>query len=254
MNGDFRPLTVFVDGKQIADGNRIRVQGRSNMTLLPDFFTIDLYNISDNDEYNLKNGKMIWACGEDNGMLCYGEIDDIYTHIEEGNEIISVGVSDGQTFWDTNVEKTIKAGVRLKETIVAVLKGAVIGSYLAENPRLVRGQVFHGKLPYIVKNIASGVNARAFYSHGAVHVVTKGKALDTVKISDDEIISNPRIAKGIRMYSVDVRGYPVGAMVKVESGTYRLVSQSIDADNFIGKWETVIILVDESMVENVGGW
>ena len=224
------------------------------MTLLPDFFTIDIYNLPDVEESLIRNGKIMYALGFDNSTLCYGTIEDIYSHVEGANDVISVSISDGQEFWDAKVNKTISAGVRIKETIAAILKGAVIGSYLADNPRLVRGQTLSGSLPQIVQNMASGVNARAFISHGAVHIVGKGQSNDVVTVRDDEIISVPGYANGVCIAYVKVKGFAVGSMIYFKDGYYRLVAQAVDADNFNGTWQTQLILVDESQVENMGGW
>lgn len=224
------------------------------MTLLPDFFTIDCYNASDDDISSIRNAKIVHANAFDNSMICYGKVEDVYEHVSGANTIVTIALSDGQDFWNAKVGKTIGAGVNFKETFRAIVQGVKLGSYVAENPHLLRGQTLTGSLPYIVQNMASAVNARAFIRHGALHVVGKGRYSNINIISDDDLVADPGTGNEIRVVSVEVKGYAVGSMVQFENGLYRLVAQSIDADNFKGQWKTDLVLVNENKVESMGGW
>lgn len=238
---------------QIAVDHRIRVQGRANMTLLPDFFCVDIYNLPDADLGRIRNSKILFVTAIDNSTICYGQIEDVYVHSAGSNVITTIAVSDGQDFWEAKIRKTIGKGAGVKETLNAILEGAVFGSYLADNPRLVRGQTIYGPQPEIVRKAAQSVNARAFISHGVLHVVQKGKTDNTTIIPEDDIIDEPSIADGVCLVRVKVKGYAVGTMAIIRDKLYRIAAQSVEADNQSGIWRTDLVLVNEDMVSGMGG-
>ena len=250
---DLRILRVYADSVQIAIESRVRVQGRSNMTLLPDFFAIDVYNMPDEDLGKVRSSNILFVNGLDNSTICYGQIEDIFVRPSESNVVTTISISDGNDFWNAQIRKTIGRGAGVRESISAILKGAVLGSYLAENPRLIRGQTISGKQPEIIRSYAQSLNARAFLSHGVLHIVEKGKAENTVIIPESELIEEPSIANGVCILQLKVKGYAVGSMAIVRGKQYRIAAQSVDADNFSGMWRTELILVNEDMLSWMGG-
>lgn len=224
------------------------------MTLLPDFFTIDCYNISETDKTYILNAKYAHVNAFDSSMICYGKVEDVYEYVSGANNVTSIAISDGQEFWNARVNKTIGAGVHFKETLGSIIQGAKMGTYTADNPRFLRGQALTGSLPQNVQNMASAVGARAFIRHEALHIVGKGKYNNIYEITEEDVVADPGFAGGICVVSVKVKGYAVGAMVEFRNGLYRLVAQSIDADSYKGTWKTELVLVNENDVPNMGGW
>lgn len=222
------------------------------MTLLPDFYEIDVYNLTNEDLATVKETKTISALDEVDALLCCGEIEDIYTHPEETNVITTLVIADGSAFSQMRVSKTIGSGSWNRDAFFHILGGRVNGSYLAANPRLPRGQVFLGRLDDNVHTLAKTANARAFFTHGSVYIVEKGKADDILTLEENDIIDEPSYAEGICIVKAKVHGYSVGTLMKFRGRVWRLVSQSINADNMKGAWRTELTLVDESYLSAYG--
>ena len=249
---EYRPMTLKADGREIASELRIRVRGTANMTLLPDLFLIDIYNLSDEERALIELASAMSAEDEENACLCYGEIEDVYTHPEESNTITTVVLIDGKDFWSKKVFRTIGRGSGVRETLTELLGDGTMGFYAAENPRLLRGQTFSGKLPEIVSMLAKTANARAFYTHGAVFVTQRGQADNILAIDENDVIEDPSYAEGVVILKVHVKGYAVGTLTNYRGSRYRLASQTINADNQKGSWETELILVDEGCLSAYG--
>lgn len=250
---EFRPLKLRVGNTDIATNQRIRVKGSHNMTLLPDFFMIDVFNMTDVDLAIVKDGGQITIIGKDDFMLCRGEVDDMYTHMEGVNLITTISILDGKKFYETNIRESIGAGASVRTTFNSIMRNASIGSFCATDKRIFRGQTFSGRLADSISMLARSVGARAFITMGAVHIVAKGMASEIVNINDFDIIEDADFAKGTRIIKTEVKGYPVGALVNVENRQYRLVSQKIDADNYRGQWDSHLVLVDEKEVTKMEG-
>ena len=252
LTNEYRPLVLKADGQQIAAELRIRVRGTANMTLLPDLFLIDIYNISNEERATLDLASTLSAEDEQNACLCYGEIEDVYSHPEETNTITTVVLVDGKKFWDQKIFRTVGGGSGVHETLTEILDDGIMGFYAAENPRLFRGQTFSGKLPEAVNMLAKTVNARAFFTHGAVFVAQKGQAENIVTIDESEVLEDPSYAEGVVILKVKVHGYTVGTIMKWDGHPYRLASQTINADNQKGSWKTELTLVDEGSLSAYG--
>lgn len=222
------------------------------MTLLPDLFLIDVYNLTDEDMATISLSETMSAENDKGAILCYGEIEDVYSHPEETNTITTIVLVDGKKFWSRNISKTIGAGSSVRNTLQNIMDGFRLGFFAASDVRLVRGQTFSGKLPDAVSMLAKTVNSRAFYTHGAVYVVQKNQALNILTIEEDDVIDDPSYAEGVLFLRVKVAGYSVGTIFHYNSHLYRLVSQKIDADNKSGPWWTELTLVDEESLSAYG--
>ena len=251
MTENLREVHVLCDNIQIFNGCRIRIRGRMNMTLLPDFFLVDVYNPSKSDLPVVKNFGTMTIRGKSN-VLCSGEVEDVYMHRKGSNEIYSISVSDGQTFWEAKISSSVGPGALFSATVEHILTGAKMGSFLATDARFVRPQTFNGRLADIVRDIAVGIHARAFISKNVLHVVENGRSESIVVVNSGEVIANPNSATGVTILRTEVKGWPVGMLVNYLGKNYRLVSQEINADSFEGTWETELTLVDESYLDENG--
>ena len=222
------------------------------MTLLPDFFLVIVYNMSDEDMSEIQNKKELKICTSDKAVLCSGEVEDIYRHTEGMNDVFEVSLSDGQTFWEKRINKPVGGGTTFKSTLYHIIEGARMGSYLADDPRFIRPQAFSGRLADAVLDIAKGVHARAFLSKNVVHVVTKGKSEIIITVSEDELIEEPNYANGVCILRTVVKAYPVGVLCEFRNKRFRLVTNAVSADNYKGDWQEEITLVDESYLDENG--
>ena len=100
--------------------------------------------------------------------------------------------------------------------------------------------------------MAKGVDARAFVSDNVLHVVQKGRSEIIVKITEEDLLEDPRTASGVVILRTNVKAWPVGMLHEFREKQYRLVSQEVNADNFSGSWQTELMLADESMIDKGG--
>ena len=235
MFNELRPIQVLVDNQEIATENRIRVQGRANMTLLPDFFLIDIYNLTDEDMVKLRQAKKMLVYGEKSTLICSGDIEGLYQHEENSNDIISVSVSDGMEFWKSTVNVTVGSGAWMKDVVRMILKGASFGTFLCDNVRMPRGQTFSGKIADVIHTMAVSVRARAYIFCETLFMVGKESPTNVVKIENGLILKTR------------VTGYEVGNVVEYERMKYRVITRAVDADNYSGNWGSEITLIREDI-------
>ena len=222
------------------------------MALIPDFFMIDIYNLSSTDLSTIRDAATVSAYAENGSMLCYGEIDDVYTRLDGQNTVTTVAIADGKTFWASRVSQTIGGGSGYRDALATIMKGALVGPWLAREGRLPRGQTFTGRLADNVSMLAKTASARAFLTRNVVYVVEKGRASDIITIEESDITGETSYADGVVMLRTKVKGYPIGVIARRGNKSYRLVSQKISADNFKGDWRSDVLLVDEDQVDVYG--
>lgn len=249
---ELRPISIMADGQKIAEGLRVRVRGSLNMTLLPDFFIVEIYNLSPDDNYILTDAKKLTVSGKEEYIICTGEISDIYSRTEGTNTVTGIAVSDGESFWKTKINKSVGGGASISNTIREILSNADFGGYLANDIRIQRGQCYTGSLAEAISMLAKSGNGRAFFTKGVLYVVKKGTATEIIEIEEDDIINDENYAKGVRTIKTEAKGYPMGSLVTVNGRQYRLVSQKVSLDNYEGDWASNIVLVDESELSKEG--
>lgn len=242
---EFRPLVIRADNKVIAEGQRVRVQGSKNMTLLADFFLFEIYNLSSEDLATINNSKMLYSYGMDDGVICCGEIDDIYEKADGVNMVTSISVVDGKSFWATKVSQSLGGGNTVSSTFRTLMQNAYTGAFAAPDLRMIRGQTYSGRLAESISMLAKSVHARAFLTNNTVFITAKGQAAEVVTIKEGDVIDDRNNSQGMRIIRTVVKGYPTGALVNLSGDQYRLVSQKINADNYKGSWESILVLVKE---------
>lgn len=250
---EFRPMTVMAGDSQIAEEKRIRVQGSKNMTLFPDLFIVEIYNMSEEDLASLTDTKTLSVYGETGGLMCSGEIDDMFTKLSGANMITTISVSDGKSFWRSKINRTLGGGSSIKTVWQTIIKNAKIGVFAADDVKLIRGQTFTGRLAECVSMLAKSANGRAYITNGTVYITSKGRSSEMVSLSDEDIITDQDTATGARIVKTKVKGYPVGALVQLGNAQYRLVSQKFNADNFEGAWDAYLVLIKDTEFEMEGG-
>ena len=251
MINESRPLVIRAGGQVIAAENRIRVMGRTSMSLMPDYGEIEIYNLDDADRARINGASVISVSGESDSTFCYGEIEDVYTHTSGTTTITTVCVSDGKTFWDTRVSKSVGSGASIRDSLLSILKNAPLASFLAENKRMLRGQTFTGRLPDCVSTLARSADARAYFTHGALHVTTIGRSEEIWELKSDDVVSVNQ-ANGVLMVRIRVKGFPVGTIMRYSGKQYRLITQSYEADNWNGAWRSELTLLDEAELDKWG--
>lgn len=250
---EFRVLAVRAGDNQIADGQRVRVQGSKNMTLFPDLFAVEIYNMSDEDIAAISESGRISVFGETGGLLCSGEVDDIYSKQSGPNVITYISVSDGGRFWRSGVSVTLGGGSSVKSAIRSIVTGVSLGQMTTDDVPLSRGQTYTGRLPECISFLAKTLRGRAYVTNGTLFITAKGKSAEVVVLNEDDIILDQETATGARFIKTKIKGFPVGAIVEIGDARYRLVSQKFNADNYSGSWDSYLILIKDENFEMEGG-
>ena len=258
LYNDYRPLRVFVGNEEIAKDNRIVTKGRSSMTLLPDFYTVDMYNITDTDTAKLARAKTMYIyVGEELTLICTGTIEGIYSHEEGGNEVTSVSLSDGIEMWTAKTNIAIGRGSSVKDAMKRITAGFKLAPYFSGNARFPRGQAFSGGIIDPINILSKSVNARAFITNGTLYVIDKGQIINHFVLREDDLVIEPRYVGNVCIVKTLVSGYTSGAVVDFNNIQYRIIARAISVDNMEGDWDTEMVLFNESKItkeEMGGGW
>lgn len=252
VSSNYRPISVYADGTKVAEELRVRLKGSQNMTLFPDFFSIEIYNLSDEDMSVIQYAKVLTVNGEDEYTICTGEIEDVYVREEGVNTITSVSFVDGKSFWRSKVSKTLGGGSDIQTAISNLVQNVKFGGFYATNKGIIRGQTYTGRLADNISMLAKTAEGRAFVAKGVLYIVQKGRASEIVSIDPDDVINDLSYMKGSRILKTTAKGYPMGALVHYGGGSYRLVSQKFDLDNYKGDWCSNIVIVDEQEISAEG--
>ena len=231
------------------------------MSLRPDTWEIDIYFLTEEDDAILDAAATLTVVGEDDSVLASGKIEEVYTHIDGGKEITSVMIVDGMAFWSSTVSFSLAKGNSIQDAIKAVARNcsapADIATIQAVDKKLLRGQAFHGKTVGYISTLAKSINARAYFVRNGLYVVGKNVATDTIELDVDDLSLGVARSEGAVIIRLRMmRGYPVGILVTMpgESSKYRLLCQSVHADNRRGAWRTELILVNEDEILTEDDW
>ena len=248
MTNESRPLILEAGGVQIADGARIRVRGSAAMNLMPNCYFVDVYGLTGYDMAEMTRKVQISVYGEYNGLLLTGELEDIYAHSEALARITTLVVSDGMSFWQTPVSRTLKAGATVSQTARALLKDVVPMGYNAKDFKILRGQTYTGRLADQIAMLAKSVDARVYFLNGSVQFTGKNRTTDITELPEDEIVNRPGEADGVLSVETIAKGYSVGRGYSVYGRPYRLIRQTYDLDNWQGAWKSELFFLDESVI------
>ena len=256
-----RELHLLVDGREIAQNTRMRLRGRSTMTLRPDVWELTVIGITDQTIAAIENAELIEVEGNDLSLLCRGQVEEVYTHSENGKIETTVMISDGMDFWLSTVNLAMAGGNSVKDTIRYLVSRCTapvpITAMQSKDATFSRGQAFHGRTAGYVATLAKSVKARAFFTRGNLAIMTMNIANDTVLLSEDDISGIVSRANGACIVKLaEMRGFPIGQLVQLpnDAEKYRLLCQSIDADSYQGVWQTELIMVEEKKIATGDDW
>lgn len=258
MLSEYRPIWVYADENEIATDLRVRVKGRSNLTLLPDFYTVEIYNISATDESYLRNARTITVKVDRESIVCTGIIEGIYTHEERANTVTTVSVSDGGDFWQKTVNISIGKGASVFDVIRTIVDGsATIGVFLCEDIRMPRGQVCSGRVAEIVETFARSLHARAYITENVLNLVSKGSVTNTFNLNAEDTIGSLDTMDGVYVLKIKGRSFSVGDYIGYQGKNMRIIARAVSLDSQEGDWDIEISMVEDSMFtieEMEGGW
>lgn len=259
---ELRSMAIFADGVQVAQEHRMHLRGRSTMSLRPDLWELQIHNASSRALAAIYDAEELLVEGEEMSAVCRGRIEEIYPHTEDGKDITTVIISDGAAFWDATVSLSLAKNNSVHDAIRAVASRCTrpvpVHKIQAKNVVLPRGQVFHGRAADCIASLAKSVSARAFFVRGSLHVMGKCSSSETISLHREDLLSNVMEANGAYIARLaSLKGYSIGQTVyfpDYSAAKYRLLCQSVDADNYEGVWKTELIMVDESKILTGDDW
>ena len=258
---ELRSLSVLADGSPIAENRRIRLRGRTVMGLRPDAWEVDVYFLSEEDAATLHEAKDVSVLGEDDSLLASGRVEETFTHLEDGKLITTIMVTKGMDFWRSTVSISVAKGNTVQDTIQTLCRNGScpvsVAAMQAKNATFFRGQTFHGRTADYVATLAKSIDARAYYVRGGLYIMSRNAATDSITLEEEDTAMGVARLDGAAVARLTkMRGYTIGAWIMLpgEATRYRLLCQSVDADNYKGSWRTELILVNEDRIETPDDW
>ena len=238
----------MADGQEIASGCRLRLRGRETPGLAPDFFTLEIRNLSD-ASFHLLSGAKALAVMHLEAVLAAGEPAEVFRRTTPEGTLTTAVFSPGLSFWESAVSLSVPAGRTTSETVRLLLASArpplSLLSFSGPDPAFSRGQAFHGRTADAVETVLSACGAEAWLAPAGLVVIGKGAASEeTVRITEDDLIDVPYPASGGWVLPLTLAGWQAGLRAEV-SGTPirgRIRERRVDADTDSGPWRTELLL------------
>ncbi len=248
-----RGLRIFADGREIAQSCRIRLSLMENMSLLPALYSLEIENLSETSEALLSAASSVEVhSGETvssisgSSILASGSVLSVFPRIQSGRRILSVSFSPGWALWQSAVSLSLTGGMRVSDTIRAILTasgtGIQLSAFLAEDRRLSRPQAFFGRACDALHLLAESVRARICLTPAGLCVVDPSLQSPTLFLPEDAFRSDPVFLPGRCILSTDAAGWPLGTCLQFrwKGSSYQglLSARMLNLDNGEGPWQS----------------
>ena len=271
-----RSLRVFADGREIAQSCRIRLSLMESMSLLPALYSLEIENLSEASEalFSAASIVEVHSGGADSSsskspsanhsggvserssvspsshagssILASGSFLSVFPRIRSGRRILSVSFSPGMALWQSAVSLSLTGGMRVSETIRAILAasdtGIQLSAFLAEDRFLSRPQAFFGRACDALRLLAESVRARICLTPAGLCVVDPSLQSPTLFLPEDALRSDPVFLPGRCILSTEAAGWPLGTCLRFRwKGTTHqglLSARMLNLDNGDGPWQS----------------
>ena len=258
METQFRDLHVFADDREIGQGCRMRLNARENLSLLPQLFYLEIENLSGSSSALISACRKLEVRSNDS-VLASGEIVTCCPRRHNGKQILSVSFSLDFGFWESSVSLSMAAGMRVSDTIRAVLAASMdlsgsrgqipLAAFSAEDIQTSRPQEFFGRTCDVIRLLADTVDADAYLSTAGLCIIGHKPMEPTLFIPEDDLLSDPVFLKDRIILTTSMIGWPLGTCVEFSDGgnMYQglLVSQLLQLDNASGLWMSQLEIITE---------
>ena len=113
-------LTVITDQYPLPlSGHRLHLQGKEELNLYPDLFTLECWNLSQGAFLHLSRSRML-SILYGKSCIAFGEVSDVYRRTVPEGEVTEVAFAKGLSLWESPVSLSVPAGLSASE-IVSVL-------------------------------------------------------------------------------------------------------------------------------------
>ena len=179
-------------------------------------------------------------------ILASGSILSVFPRIQSGRRILSVSFSPGMALWQSAVSLSLTGGMRVSDTIRAILAasgtGIRLSAFLAEDRPLSRPQAFFGRACDALRLLAESVRARICLTPAGLCVVDPSQQSPTLFLPEDALRSDPVFLHDRCILSTEAAGWPLGTCLrfrwKGSSHQGLLSARMLNLDNGDGPWQS----------------
>ncbi len=254
MNSSFiRSLTVLADGREVAGGCHLRLNGSESMSLQPGFFLLTVEDLPPSSASGISNASML-EVRSGSSVLALGSIDDMYSFTNMGKNLTCVSFTSGLSLWESSVSFSAMPYIRLPDLVRTVLdlSGTDIrlAGFTGKVGCMSRSQSFFGRTADVLSLLAEAAEAYVYLSPAGVVFSGKTEKKVTVNLEASDLLSAPSPVSGYMVLRTKMVGWPFGARVryvwKGTAGEGRIISRSLDADNVSGPWRCELLVKSDS--------
>ena len=236
MSSYIRSLSLLADDDPVGAGCRLTLSGSAELSLLPSPFLLRLYDPAPAAVSRLRLARRISVLSGAS-LLAWGEPVSLRERTVSGRSFAEVLFAPGLSLWEKPVSLSLAAGLRVSETLRALLRPADIplAAFRAPDPILSRPQSFFGRLCDALSLLAETAGADIWLAPAGVCVSSSpGESFSL------SLLSAPSPVEDRLILSVPMMGWPLGAGVSASwQGAPvrgRILSRRVDADNASGPW------------------
>jgi len=245
-----REMIVNMDIGELKCDVRLRLRGKETLGLYPDLFTLECWNLSEDDFLRLSRSRILSVL-HGNSCLIYGVITDVYRQTVPEGEITTVAFVCGWALWVTAVSLSVPAGLSASETVAQILENTGLPfslfSWVGEDPVFSRGQAFHDRAALCLTSALSAAGARGMMTqHGLCVVPTEGLPV-SIHLTERDLVDAPSFTAGnLMVISTLPIGWQVGATLELEYEGYlrkgTIMERNLDLDTNAGSWKTELLV------------
>ena len=238
-----RDLHVYADGLEVGRSCRIRLFLLENLSLLPHLYSLKIWDLSESAEACLCAAAAL-EVRSGSSILASGAVISACPRMESGQRVLSVSFSPGMALWQSAVSLSLNAGIRVSDTIRAILAASgtdvPLAAFLAEDRRISRPQAFFGRTCDALRTLADSVHAKVFPGASGLCVVDPSLQAPTLFFPEESMRGDVLFLPDRFSLSTEIAGWPLGACVQFtwRKSTYRglLSAHMLNLDNRDGSW------------------
>lgn len=245
-----RSLVILADGQPITGYRHARLTGSDALGLVPTFFTLRIWNLSDSDLNLLLSSGQLTVLHEDSA-LAFGTICDLYRETVPEGKLTTIVLSAALPLWEAPINYSVAAGETVSETVRWLLDASGTGisllSFPGTDPVRSRTQVFFGRAAECITDALSAASARCCLTPSGLCVIPAEGLPVSMTLTEKDLLEAPaRTGSGRLVLRTAVTGWPLGKTVSVNwkglTWTGLVTERSVDADNLEGNWQAGITM------------
>ena len=246
-----RNLRIMADGTSFASGCRFHLSGKTGIGLFPSLFTLEAWNLMEQDYLLLSRTKELAVYREDS-CLAYGVVSDVFRKTVQDGTITTAAFSLGLDLWNAQVSLSVEAGVSVSNTIrriqLASGAGVPLLSLPGEDPVFSRGQAFFGRAADCITSALTAAGARGVLVPAGLKVIPVTPLPATLHLTEKDLTDAPAYALGGKrmILSTTVTGFQPGDEMTLEyeglTSSGLILERMTDADTGPGSWITQLLI------------